>query len=87
MPAQLTWGHLHAMSAICGIGFTMSLFIGGLAFANYPELMNATRVGVIGGSVISATVGVILMRRATVAATLDGPVTAVHEVSGSNMAR
>jgi NhaA family Na+:H+ antiporter len=87
MPAQLTWAHLHAMSAICGIGFTMSLFIGGLAFANYPELMNATRVGVIGGSLISATVGVILMRRATVSAMEGTPVTAVHEVSGSNVAR
>lgn len=64
-PPSLTWHQLYAMSVICGIGFTMSLFIGGLAFADSPELMNATRIGVIGGSVLSATIGAVLMRRAT----------------------
>lgn len=77
-PALLTWGQLYAMSVLCGIGFTMSLFIGRLAFDGYPELMNATRIGVIGGSLLSATVGVILMRRATVAAERDEPVVPVH---------
>lgn len=64
-PPSLTWNHIYAMSMICGIGFTMSLFIGGLAFADSPELMNSTRVGVIGGSVLSAMLGAVLMRRAT----------------------
>jgi NhaA family Na+:H+ antiporter len=86
-PIMLTWGHLYAMSVLCGIGFTMSLFIGGLAFANYPELMNATRVGVIGGSLISAAVGVLLMRRVTVVAERTEPVTTVHESPDPGMVR
>ena len=64
-PSGLDWGHIFAMSLLCGIGFTMSLFIGGLAFAGSSELMNATRIGVIGGSVISAVAGSLILRRAT----------------------
>lgn len=78
-PTQLTWGQLYAMSVLCGIGFTMSLFIGGLAFGESPELMNATRIGVIGGSLLSATAGVVLMRRATVTAEREEPVVPVHQ--------
>lgn len=65
MPARTSWRQLHAMAALCGIGFTMSLFIGGLAFQTSPHLLDATKIGVIGGSVISATVGAVLMLRAT----------------------
>jgi NhaA family Na+:H+ antiporter len=86
MPGQLTWGHIHAMSVLCGIGFTMSLFIGGLAFADNAELMNATRIGVIGGSLVSAVAGVFLMRRVTVEQERHGPVEVVHEVSGEPVA-
>ena len=78
-PTMLTWNHLYAMSVLCGIGFTMSLFIGGLAFGASPELMNATRIGVIGGSLLSATVGVVLMRRATIEAVREEAVVAVHQ--------
>jgi NhaA family Na+:H+ antiporter len=63
MPAGVSWVQIHAMAVICGIGFTMSLFIGGLAFANDPHLLDATKVGVIGGSICSAIVGTYLMRR------------------------
>ena len=65
MPPRVTWSQLHAMSILCGIGFTMSLFIGGLAFATTPEHMDATKIGVILGSVLSAVIGTWLMRRAT----------------------
>jgi NhaA family Na+:H+ antiporter len=63
MPTGVSWVQIHAMAVICGIGFTMSLFIGGLAFASDPHLLDATKVGVIGGSICSAIVGTILMRR------------------------
>lgn len=66
MPARTTWAQIYAMSILCGIGFTMSLFIGGLAFASSDELLDATKIGVIGGSLASALVGAYLMRRATV---------------------
>lgn len=65
MPARVTWAQIHAMSIICGIGFTMSFFIGGLAFAASPEYLDATKIGVMGGSLFSAIAGTLLMRRAT----------------------
>lgn len=65
MPVRTTWSQIYAMAVLCGIGFTMSLFIGGLAFATSDALLDATKIGVIGGSVISATIGSILMLRAT----------------------
>jgi Na+:H+ antiporter, NhaA family len=64
LPPGTTWRHMYAMSALCGIGFTMSLFIGALA---YPGgVMDVpVRLGVIGGSIISAIVGLLLLRAAT----------------------
>jgi len=41
---------------LCGVGFTMSLFIGGLAF-NDPQMISAVKVGVLSGSAFSAVVG------------------------------
>jgi NhaA family Na+:H+ antiporter len=61
MPAGTTWVQLYAVSALCGIGFTMSLFIGGLAFSDV-EHQAAIRLGVLVGSVISATVGYTILR-------------------------
>ncbi len=52
-PEGTNWLQLYAVSLLCGIGFTMSLFIGGLAFSS-TELQAEVRLGVIVGSVISA---------------------------------
>jgi NhaA family Na+:H+ antiporter len=59
-PTSANWVHLYAVSVLCGIGFTMSLFIGGLA---YDTQENATyvRLGVIIASVASAVVGCLLL--------------------------
>lgn len=65
MPNRVTWTQLHAMAIICGIGFTMSIFIGTLAFEISPEHLDSTKIGVIIGSVISAIVGSLLMLRST----------------------
>ena len=65
MPSRVTWRQLHAMSILCGIGFTMSLFIGGLAFTTTPGNMDATKIGVIMGSLLSAIVGTWLMKQST----------------------
>lgn len=62
-PRGVSWAQLYAMAILCGIGFTMSLFIGGLAFRDAPELLDATKVGVIAGSLLSAIAGSLLMRR------------------------
>lgn len=66
LPAGSTWGMLYAASILTGIGFTMSLFIGTLAFEhdagfNYDA---AVRLGVLVGSLLSAAVGYGVMRLA-----------------------
>ena len=63
LPAGMTWTELYAVSVLCGIGFTMSLFIGGLAFDD-PSLMNDVRIGILSGSLLSAVWGYIVLRAA-----------------------
>jgi len=62
-PAGARWTEVYGMAALCGIGFTMSLFIGGLAFSGSNHLMGATRIGVLGGSLLSAILGTVILRR------------------------
>ncbi len=56
LPHGANWAHVYGVSCLAGIGFTMSLFIGGLSFEN-PEQMNEVRLGVLAGSLISAILG------------------------------
>lgn len=61
-PEGATWAQLFGVSVLGGIGFTMSLFIGTLAFTD-PILAAEVRIGVLVGSLLSATVGFQLLRR------------------------
>ncbi len=74
MPRDATWLQLYGVSLLCGIGFTMSLFIGNLAFSD-PLLMDETKIGVLVGSIASALAGALIMvlaaRRRPVAAIPD----------------
>jgi Na+:H+ antiporter, NhaA family len=56
MPAGANWLHIYGIACLAGIGFTMSLFIGGLSFSD-ATLMNEVRLGVLSGSIISAILG------------------------------
>ena len=56
LPYGANWAHIYGLSALAGIGFTMSLFIGGLSYAD-PALMNEVRLGVLVASAISAVIG------------------------------
>lgn len=56
-PEAVSWGQLYGLACLTGVGFTMSLFIGGLAFAD-PALMTDVRIGVLTGSLISALSGI-----------------------------
>lgn len=60
LPQGTTWLQVLGASCLAGIGFTMSLFIGALAFAD-ESLMNQVKVGVIGGSIVAALMGTALL--------------------------
>lgn len=64
MPEGVNWSQLFAMSILTGIGFTMSLFIGSLAYQG-PELANDVRLGVLIGSLVSGSVGYLTLRMVT----------------------
>lgn len=62
LPAQVSPRQFFGVCVLCGIGFTMSLFIGGLAFAGLdPVYETEVKLGVLGGSLISGVLGTILL--------------------------
>ena len=61
LPEGVGWRQIHGVSVLAGIGFTMSLFIAGLAF-NQPEIEDISKVGIIAASVLSGVVGWVLLR-------------------------
>jgi len=64
-PADSTWPEIWGISILCGIGFTMSLFIGSLAFPNQPTLIEEAKIGILTGSAISAILGFVVLRLTT----------------------
>ena len=63
LPENVTWRHVYGVACLTGVGFTMSLFIGSLAFDAADE-MNAVRLGVVLGSVLSGLFGFVLLKSA-----------------------
>ena len=61
LPANAGWTHMIGISLLCGIGFTMSLFIGLLAFASDVALQDAVKVGILAGSFIAAILGAAVL--------------------------
>lgn len=60
--------HLWGMALLCGIGFTMSLFIAALAFPDRLDLVEQAKLGILGGSLLSALAGALVLRLAPPAA-------------------
>ena len=60
-PGGASWTQIYGVSLIAGIGFTMSLFIGGLAFTD-PLLQDEVKIGVLTGSLLSAMLGFAVLR-------------------------
>ena len=63
-PEGASWVQLWGMAVLCGIGFTMSLFIGALAFPRHPQLVEEAKLGVLCGSLLSSLLGYTILRLA-----------------------
>ena len=63
-PDGANWQQIYGVAALCGIGFTMSLFIGSLAFEHLPQedLLIANRLGILVGSTIAGVMGFLILR-------------------------
>ena len=64
LPVGVSWRMLHGIAWLGGIGFTMSLFIAGLAFGGEPTLLTASKLAILLASVVTGIVGWVLLRRA-----------------------
>ncbi len=63
MPAQTRWIHVYGVSVVCGIGFTMSLFVTLLAFdSSQVDSINRAKAGVFLGSMVAAVIGYLILR-------------------------
>lgn len=64
LPAGMSWGSLYGTALLCGVGFTMSLFIGSLAFEeNEVNMLFDERLGIIAGSLASGIAGYLVLSR------------------------
>ena len=61
MPSQSNYVSFYAVSILTGIGFTMSLFVGNLAFANDLQYIDGVKIGVLVGSLMSTLFGYFLL--------------------------
>ena len=64
LPSRSTWPQYYGMALLTGIGFTMSLFIGNLAFTSGDQAIEV-KLGVLGGSLLSAVAGILLLLSST----------------------
>ena len=60
-PVNASWRQLWGLSLLCGIGFTMSLFIAGLAFGEGTAMDSAAKIGILAGSILSAFAGWLIL--------------------------
>jgi NhaA family Na+:H+ antiporter len=62
-PSDTSWTQIYGAGLLCGVGFTMSLFIGSLAFEQGgPDYMVTDRLGILGGSLLSALAGMLVLK-------------------------
>ena len=87
LPKDVTWPQLYGVCILCGIGFTMSLFIGTLAFEhNGLFLQESVKIGVLMGSILSAVIGALLISKVKVKAKSKSSEKYIEQASASNPA-
>ena len=81
LPEGCSWRHVIGLGFLCGIGFTMSLFIGSLAF-EYADTsyLKIDRIGILAGSVLAGTIGAVIL------ASARGPAVGSHQPPGESSA-
>ncbi|GBD06781.1 Na(+)/H(+) antiporter NhaA [bacterium HR21] len=68
LPSGIRWSHIYGVSLLAGIGFTMALFIAGLAYGDSLLLLNEAKLGILLGSALSALFGLLVLWRVLPAA-------------------
>ena len=61
MPNNSNWLSIYGVSILTGIGFTMSLFVGNLAFVDNLQYIDGVKIGVLSGSLLSTVFGYLLL--------------------------
>lgn len=83
-PPGTRWLQVYGASVLCGIGFTMSLFIGALAFPGDDAKIEAAKIGTLAGSVVSALVGWAVLRFVEPVSGPDEDRSEAHEIFGED---
>ena len=85
-PAVLGWSHIYGAALLCGIGFTMSLFIGALAF-NDPLLVDEAKIGTLAGSLASGLLGYAVLMWSKPIPSTDRDTDEAEEIFGEDADR
>ncbi|MBB3764608.1 Na+/H+ antiporter NhaA [Sphingomicrobium lutaoense] len=83
-PRGTRWMQIWGAATLCGIGFTMSLFIGALAFPGNPEAVDAAKIGTLMGSLISALLGFAILRFSHARPSSEGQIEQAGEIFGAD---
>ena len=83
-PDSASWRQLYGGSLLCGIGFTMSLFIGALAFPQDSHLVDQAKIGTLAGSLLSALAGYLVLRFAPAADADEDDAREAEELFGAD---
>ncbi|WP_118857955.1 Na+/H+ antiporter NhaA [Sphingomonas mesophila] len=83
-PAGARWRQIYGASVLCGIGFTMSLFIGGLAFPGQQALIDQAKVGILAGSLAAAITGFLILRFTSTVDTIADDEAEAAEIFGAD---
>ena len=63
LPSGVTFRHVFGLSIVAGIGFTVALFVAGLAFEDGSEFTDSAKIGILAGSLIAGVAGYLVLRR------------------------